>query len=329
MTKYKLLFFFLIILITTPTLASGRDFSSFVEYLPQGKIDWDNGYFYGIGRGYPHLNSGSRAKALRVAQADALSSILKVASGLRMDDSNTLAQLEQKEVVIQLKALVLYEPYEKKFKKEGDKSCFEVTYRAKMTGVKGLTARFLEQVKGRSTSWHKFPKPKAQILEDPSMPWLLLDARGLESQGPVNPAVFPEVISEKGETLYELSKVNEEALVKRGMARYVVTGKSREELLSGSNMLRFARVMKILSVPSAEASEKKRRKRRGTYIISDAKEATGLMKTNLVISERDAKRLKKEDAASQILSQCRVMVIVSESLGGIEGERLQFLAFNR
>ncbi len=329
MKKYKLLFCFLFIFITTPILAADRDFSSFVEYLPQGKIDWDNGYFYGIGRGFPHLNQGSRARALRVAQAEALSSILKVASGLRMDDSNTLAQLRQKKVIIQLKGLVLYEPYERTFKERGDEPCFEVTYRAKMTGVKGLTSRFLEQVKGKTTSWNKFPKPKSPFFEDPSMPWLLLDARGLENQGSVKPAVFPEVISEKGEPVYELSNVNEEALVKRGMARYVVSGKSREELLSSSNMLRFARVMRILSVPSVEAAEKKRRKRRETYIISDAKEATGLMKTNLVISERDAKRLKQEDAASQILSQCRVMVIVSESLGGIEGERLQFLALNR
>ena len=81
MKKYKFLFFSLFIFIATQGLAADRDFSSFVEYLPQGKIDWDNGYFYGIGRGYPHLNRGSRARALRVAQAEALSSILQVASG--------------------------------------------------------------------------------------------------------------------------------------------------------------------------------------------------------------------------------------------------------
>jgi len=56
-------------------------------------------------------------------------------------------------------------------------------------------------------------------------------------------------------------------------------------------------------------------------IISEKqlRQAQGLMKTNLVISEADAKEIQKENASSQILKKCRVIVVVSASLGGIEG----------
>ena len=91
----------------------------------------------------------------------------------------------------------------------------------------------------------------------------------------------------------------------------------------------FFSFMDLFSPRIAHGEEKRRRKKRGKYIIKNVREAKGLMKTNLVISESDARDIRNEDASSQILKKCRVIVIVSSSLGGIEGRSLDQFAFYR
>ncbi len=320
------LFFFL----TSYAWCVDTRFSSFIEHAPNGKIDWHNGYFYGIGIGYPHLNYGSKARALRVAQAGALSSILQVASGLRVDDRHTLADMEKEKLIIQIKGLVHYEPWERKFIKKGDHPFFRVVYRAPMTGVEGLTQRLLNQLRTKSSSWQDIPKPGSlDISEEKSAPWLVLDARGLEKQSRVNPALFPKIVTEKGETLYEVKSVDETALMKRGMARYVVSDMSQEELVLCPARRPLARLMDLVFPGAAYAQERQKRKKRGRYIIKDVQQVQGLMQTNVVISEVDAKSIQKEDASNQILKKCRVIVIVSSSIGGIEGKIIKHLALCR
>jgi hypothetical protein len=318
-----------VFLFIPPVWASDRGFLSYIEQVPNGKIDWDKGYFYGIGLGYPHLNDNSKAKALRVAQAGALSAILQVASKVRVDDRRLLKDLEREKLIIQIKGLVRYEPYEREFVKKRPHPFYRVTYRAPMNGVKGLTSRLLNQLRTQSSSWKDLPEPGRLGDDDSSLPWLVLDARGLEEKTPVQPALFPKIVTDKGETIYEIKKVDEGALKKRGMARYVVSDKSRDELASWPAQTPWNWFLDLVSPDAAQAQERQKRKRRGKYIIKDVKAVQGLMKTNVVISESDAKRIREEDASNQILKECRVIVIASSSLGGIEGKVFQYLALGR
>ncbi|MBW2616866.1 MAG: hypothetical protein JRD02_11925, partial [Deltaproteobacteria bacterium] len=285
MDRSSFLIITLLLFITSPAWAVDVRFSSFIESAPSGKIDWDNGYFYGTGIGYPHENEGSKARALKVAQAGALSAILQVAAGLRVDDQRILQDLEKEKAIIQIKGLVHYEPYSRKFVKKGSHPFFKVTYRAPMTGVEGLTRRLLTQLKSRATFWKDFPRPGPLKDEDNSLPWLVLDARGLAQKTPVRPAIFPKIVSETGETIYELSNVDEAALTERGMVRYVVSDASPGDLRSRSGKSTFTKFMELLSPRAAQAGEKRKRKKRGKYIIKDVQQVRGLMKTNIVISE--------------------------------------------
>jgi len=308
---------------------SGR-FSSLIESFPKGKIDWGGGFFYGVGIGYPHMNDGSKAKALKVAQASALSSILQVASKLRVDDQNRLSDLEEKKVIIQIKGLIYYEPYERKFFKSGAHPFYQVTYRAPMKGVKGLTRKLLPNLRSRPvSSLEDIPGEKTIDDREESPPWLVLDARELKHQDAVQPAIFPKIVTEDGESVYDLNTPEEGSLVKNGMIRYVVSDKNQDELglFHGNGILTGLRA--LFSPRTALAEERRRRKRRGKYIIKNVRQAQGLMKTNLVISEGDAKDIREADASSQILKKCRVMVIVSSPIGGIEGHLLEHLAFFR
>jgi hypothetical protein len=162
--------------------------------------------------------------------------------------------------------------------------------------------------------------------EDEGATWLVLDARGLGRSSPVQPALFPKILTEKGDAVFDLNVAEEGALVQKGMARYVVSDKSREEIAARVEQEGPGGLARLFGIPWAMAQESGERKRQGKVIVKDVSQVQGLMKTNLVISEADAKEVREEDASSQILKKCRVIVVVSSSLGGIEGRLPEGLA---
>lgn len=323
------LFFCALLLIRPTARAEGESFSPLIEVYPNGKTDWGEGCFYGTGKGYPHLNGGSRARALRTAQAGALSAILQVAMRIRVDEGRTLQDLARERGLIRLEGLVFYEPFDRKFIERGDKPHYRVTYRAPMRGVKGLTKKILPHLMTVPPGPPESLQPESDDLSGDAGPWLLLDARGLPPGSAANPALFPRILSETGETVSDLNTVEEGALIRRGMAQYVVSDRDPRKTGFGPRDRRAGLLERLLFPSAAWAEEKKRRKKRGRYIVAEVKGAEGLMKTNLVISESDAKELRKEDASNRILRQCRVLVVVSSSLGGIEGSIPDHLALRR
>jgi hypothetical protein len=314
-----LLVFFLLALGGAFSFASTAKFQPFIERFPGGKVDWDQGYFYGTGVGYPHLNQGSKAKALKVAEAGALSAILQVAAGLRLDDRRTLANFQKEKAGIRLQALIRHEDVEKEFVQEGKMPFYRVSFRAPMKGIQGLTRGLLPYVRSGILPERIGVKPEQEEEADEGAPWLVLDARGLAPASSVQPALFPKIVTEQGETLLDLNLADEGALVQRGMARYVVSDKSREEILAGVEQEGRAALTALLGLRLALAQEQRERKRQGKLIVKDVTQVQGLQKTNLVISEADARDIREEDASSRILKKCRVIVVVSSSVGGIEG----------
>jgi hypothetical protein len=290
-------------------------FLPFIEKYPYGNIDWDSGMIYGIGRGYLHLNKNSQNLALRAAQV--------------LDDRRTLEALGKERVVIELKALIRYKLHKTEFIKDVKQPYYEVTLNAPITGVEGLTSMLITKVKTVPLDWLNLPASSVEsVADDEQKPWLVLDARTLPGKKMVKPAIFPKIISQTGETLYELSKVDESALVKRGMARYVTSDEPKDGLTSQNKSVDriLAETGFSFLTDEAVAGEGEKRAKRKNYIVKDVKEAQGLMNTNLLISDTDTRQLKSEDASSQILKQCRVIVIVSSPIGGVEGKIERFFA---
>ena len=314
--------FLLLLLLCVPAWAEEVPFEPYVESRPQGRIDWDRGVVYGVGKGYPHQNQGSRTKALRAGQALALQSILKVAAGVRLDDRETLETLGASgRVEIQLSALVRYEEHETEWVEDRDSPYVRVTYKAPLKGVEGLTRRLITELREAPEGWDRFPIQERRPAPAPGQPkpWLVVDARDLPQVDRVQPALFPRIQTEDGRIVYDLDRVNEAALVERGMARYVVLDPRHDALLATGPAF-LSRLRALLSPSAAWAQDKKRRKRGGGYVMTGAQAAQGLKKTNLVISEEDARRIQESDASNDVLKECRVIVIVSGTVGGIEGE---------
>ena len=330
--RLKLILLLTVAILLFPVFSSSIEddrFLPFIETYPNGRIDWDSGIIYGVGRGYLHLNKNSESIALRAAQVIAAGNILKVASGVRLDDRRTLETLGKERVVIQLKALVRYTVYKTEFVKNVKQPYYEITLRAPIIGVEGLTAMLITKLKTVPLERINLPNPSDEsVSDDQEKPWLVLDARDLPKKSLVKPAIFPKIISESGDTLYETSKVDESALVKRGMARYVVSDEPKEGLTSQKKSVDqiLAEAGFSFLANEAIAGDNEKRTKRKNYIVKDVKEAQGLMNTNLLISETDTRELKSEDASSQILKQCRVIVIVSSPIGGVEGKIDRLLA---
>ncbi len=328
----KQILLLLLVCFTLPCRAAdaGDRFSPFVETFADGRIDWDDGVIYGVGKGYLDRNGGDKGRAFRAAQVTALQSILKLAAGIRLNDRETVKSLGGGRVALHLRALIRYQEAGDRFVGETDRPHFEVTRKADIKGVEGLTARLLDHFRSAGVAWEAYPEPSAETAPEPETEtWLVLDARGEE----VVPALFPQVVDEAGRAVYGIEEVGRESLARRGMARYVVSDLPPGRLGADRSDLEglIDRVLSGLGPSPAIAQEGKeekqdrsRRRKRRKYVVKDVKAAQGLMKANLVVSEGDARDLKEVDVSSRILKKCRVIIVVNSPLGGIEGMRRPF-----
>jgi|GEM_PF-499861 len=338
-------------LLCLPAISASVDenrFEPYIERHANGWIDWQNGLIYGIGRGYLSKNRNNRPLSQGVGGVLASGNIIKLAAGLHLDDTRTLESLGDGKVTVNLQAFIRDKQFKSTYVENDGDPYYEIIKVATMKGISGLTARLLDHF-SQDPVWKDLPvrnlEPRSD-LEDEGQPWLLLDARGLTDNRQIEPALFPKVRSEAGEEIYDVKGVEQAALINRGMMSYVTTAASAEELRNDANLVDeiLVRAGLLIGVEAAHANTIERslsqipmpgqdpppaagaeppprpeRSRRGRYIVADVKDVQGLAKTNLVISNADAMELQAEDANSQILKKCRVVVLASSPIGGIEG----------
>jgi len=333
--RIKKIFLILILIISTMPIRaeslSHDNFSPYIETFTLGRIDWDNGLIHGVGRAYLDKN-GTKLRALRAARVVASGNILKLAAGMRLDDRHTLESLGRGEIAIQLQAFLKVENETRQLI-QGKRPYYEVTQTAPIKGVEGLTSKLFSHLKSKQVDW--MPPPQHQAtppeMEDKNGPWLVLDARKFAKKNRVKPALLPKVLTPGGRLVYSSSQVSAQALVKRGMVSYVTSDKTLKQLqaATGISSRMLAELKAVLSPAQAYAkSDKKRPRKKQQFIVKEVKEVQGLMNTNLVITEKDANQLKTEDASSRILKNCRVIVVVSTQISGIEGNLMYYLSKN-
>lgn len=322
----RTLLMLLFALVLTPHIVVAQPeplFTPHIERYNNGYIDWDAGVIYGFGRAYADNNRGSRAKTMAAAQMVAAANIVKLASGLHLDDRHTLDKLGHGTFVLKLRAFLRYYPVQRKFVSNTNRPYADITMASPMRGIEGLTAQLLTQLKKRPLEWQKYPLPdpvgyRSQQEADNS--WLVIDTRQLPRTAAVQPSLFPKISSSSGQTIYDLNQVYQSAATQRGLARYVHSNASAQQIMlslnapAPSSWQLWTRWLNPVSTAWAGSRTKRPR-----YIVTSARQVRGMARTNLVISNYDAQRLRQEDAASKILKECRVIIITSAPIGGIEG----------
>ena len=119
-----------------------------------------------------------------------------------------------------------------------------------------------------------------------------------------------------GRVVYQITPtLDKAALVRRGMARYVMTDRVFDPAFQNAKDDWVSFILSLLPIQDAEAKKKKRQR----YIVKKAADVQGIFKTNLVISQKDAHALETTDQGATVLKKCRVVVVVSSGIGGVEG----------
>ena len=318
-------------LLITPNPANSDEekiFSAFIQQFATGRIDWDRGIIYGTGRAYLDQNANVIPMAMRAAQLVAAGNILKIAAGVNLDDRRKLGELGDGNFVIRLKAFLRFVEDDSRLVDNVPRPYYEVTRKTHLTGISGLNMQILKQMQPYGETFQLPQKQATPVEERDDDPWLVLDARNLPAKAKLQPALFPKVTTRDGQAVYHLGAVNPAALEQRPMASYVETAEDLRHLQSrGMSAGRVAELAAFLLNPrDAVAQESNTRKKRGRFIVKEVTGLAGLSKTNLVISQSDAEALQAEDAASRILQNCRVIVIVSSPVGGVEGQLRRYLS---
>jgi len=304
-----------------------RAFTAFIQKFATGRIDWDRGIIYGTGRAYLDQNAHSIPMAMRAAQLIAANNILKLAAGVNLDDRRKLGELGNGNFVIRLKGFLRFVEHETRLIEDTTRPYYEVTRKTHLTGISGLNLQILKQMQAGPERFSFPQQPGEPVVEDADAPWLVIDARDLPEQVTVQPALFPQIANPDGQTVYGLGTINPTVLEERPMVSYVESADDLRHLQSyGFSPASLSRLAELLLFPPvAIADEGQTRKKRRRFIVKKAQGLSGLSKTNLVISQNDAQALQSEDSASQILKNCRVIVIVSSPVGGVEGQMPLYL----
>ncbi len=298
MRKTILLLSGLIILIPFSLFARGGKYDSFIETFPNGKINWKEGYVEAAGSG-DIPDSENTAVALRAARIDARGNMLKIMKGIRIDGDRMITDIS--DAAIRLKGFIKgAERISKKTKTDS----VEVVLRAPLKGVNGLSTEIIKNEEFTSAeNGGTVNTVKVSLFENKK--FVLIDARGTS----LNPALLPKIYDSSGNVLYSPDKVKRNALKKRGMVSYVTLGKNEKTVQTQNNGSR------------SDDNKKKKKRHRGYRKIKVKKpEAEGKLKANITVSKEDAKKILQAEKDFNILSECRIVVVMDTEVGGIEGE---------
>lgn len=284
-----------------PLVAEPVSTDDFIEPLPSGSVNWQTGAMTAKGIGIPPMNSVSlaqaRAMAVRAAVVDARRNLLSIMKGVQIDSTTTLqnAMVESDVVVENVRGFlqnsrILDTAYMSDGSVEvtvgmnirGDLSSVVLPPVSEFAPVSPIpTPPAAVQDEGLEPLPIPESKEGTEITQEPKVvtfTGLLIDARGLG----VRPAMTPKVLDEDGNEVYGSSFVSREYAIRQGMIGYA---KDVERARIHSRVAKSPLVVKALA-------------------------ARGRAKTDLVISNSDAKTLQSLGEKQDFLQKCRVMVVL-------------------
>jgi hypothetical protein len=261
------------------------------------EIDWAGGYYIAYGIGIPEervkvADSKKRFAqeillAKRAAQVEAARNALALAAKVRVHGRRHLDSPDFAEHITAQIRGVEYEDIEC----DTEAALPYVISKAKIPlwGVKGLTVRIFaryrdDYARGRNIG-KRAEAPRKDRKEEVE---IFIDARGKNCR----PEIFPTVVDEKGNRVYDVASVCEEVALERGIAHFYST-EGEESLV--------------------EIAQEKPEKETKTLVVI-AKEKGSFSEATVVVSEEDAKKMREADENSDSLKAGRVTIIIDRGL---------------
>lgn len=249
-----------------------------VEKIGQGSINWTAGYVEAVGIGVspdqavPKINS--RPVALRAAKESASGYLLEMVKNIQVDSAGKVKDfmLKSDAVNAQINGIVQRSVIDDQlYMPDGT---VEVKIRVPLYGELSnviLPAAFATM------------NLKSQASSDSAAPptvtysGIVVDARGIG----IRPAMIPKIFDEDGKEIYSLASVDMRYAVRQGVSGYV---------------------------RDLEAAQKNERVAVNPLTVKALKSA-GAGKTDIIISNTDAGRIKNAVQSELLFKQCRVLIV--------------------
>jgi hypothetical protein len=307
--------------------ATPAGFTSHVQPVTGGHVDWTEGCIVASGHGEGHgTDQQEQLLAQRAAELDAAANALAIALGIAVDDTTRAGAVHNGRVRIEgvVKGHQLID-VQWMPQRTPPQCC--VKLQVPLWGVKGVASVF------EADQRHKVSRGRAprlaliteQINVEDAV--LVIDARGtgLES------CLFPVVLSDDGAVLYDVSTAR--ARPAGGpVVQYVESQVSFKALKAGLESPSAVRLLSYgadepnvhpttqpTTTPTSQPADESRRRRRRRVVQAVA--ATGQQNTQIVLTEEDAAKLRRDPEAASLLRKGQVMVVVDSAAAGIEARR--------
>jgi hypothetical protein len=286
---------FLLLLTTAGFCGDKVSMSEWVEKVGQGSVNWSAGYIEAIGIGAPPDRSigkiNARPMALRAARVDAMRNLLEITKGVQIDSRTVVKDFTVESDVVNTQVVGLIKGAQVVNQQYMSDGTVEVTMRMPLFGdlSRIMVPMAIEKRKEIAPPAPPAPAPSAPAKPEPAVTapappatiaytGLVIDARGIQAR----PAMSPRVFDEDGKELYGSANVDREYAIQQGMSGY-----ARDLTAAQSNQRVTANPVTVKGLKTS-----------------------GPGRSDLVISNADARQIRASAENASFMKKCRVMIVL-------------------
>ncbi|MCJ7617573.1 MAG: hypothetical protein MUO43_13660 [Desulfobacterales bacterium] len=296
MKKYSILSMVLAVLLVLPAYGLCDEWQEVVEKVGNGSINWSTGIIQATGVGAsPEEYYGkpqARPMAMRAARLDAVRNLLEVTQGVRIDSATAVKNFIVTDDVIMAKVSGMVKGAQVVKQEYLSDGTVEVTMQMSLNGgfAQLVLPQEIKQVEPIKPVPSKTTTPEAPAVDlskpSPAEPsktseiytGLVVNATGLNAR----PAMSPKIIDENGQEVYGSAYVSREYAVQQGMSGYA---------------------------KDITAAQGNPRVTNNPLTVKGLK-TEGPGKSDIIISNADAAKLKSASEHLSFMKKCRVMIVV-------------------
>ncbi len=290
MKKYAILAIAFVGLLVLPGSVYCAQWQDLVEQMANGDINWTKGVVQAKGIGAPpekyYGKPQARPMALRAAKLDAMRNLLEATKGVRINSTTLVKDFAITSDIIMSQVEGMVKGAQVVHQEYMSDGTVEVTMQMSLMG--GFAQLILPKEIKQVESIRPIPPVHKAPLPKPSAPapkpvsevftGMVIDARGINAR----PAMAPKILNENGEEVYGSAYVSREFAVQQGMSGY-----AKDLTAAQSNP-------RVTNSP----------------LTVKGLRTEGHGRSDIVISNADASRLRSASEHLAFLKKCRVMIVV-------------------
>ena len=265
-----------------------------------GHIDWENRVIYAIGDGVMPPDAISpaqaRVRAKRAAIDVAYSRMIEMANGVRVDTESTTRNFVNLNMVVKTRVTAMAKNAEVEEIKQFDDGSFQVRMKMPMDGAEGLSASLLPTQMNKvrkvrvishtkkgtisSTSVTSSSEAVQETTTEKALNYtgLIIIAKGLDAK----PAMYPRILDESGESVYDVASANPNATIEEGLTGY------RKSIDAAKQVARVG----------------------NNPLIIKATKISGKYNADIIVADSDAHKIFQADSKGGILGEAKVVVVI-------------------